>query len=183
MNFKLLSIIFLFLACFSPCLSAQDSLQQDSLRKTANFSIKEQNLVKLLELHYLQQPGDGNYTVTVAKAFDLQYAKKAYSLCAELNKLDTLQALTLDIGYIHELREEYDSAFTYYYNTVNLFEEAKKYDRTFSLTQNILYNNNTLYKIIEADKIEQKAQTKKTECSRVMVKDLKQIKHSRSKVT
>lgn len=150
--FVLFLSIFLNLFCFS------------QMHDTANFkgNVIAKNEIKslnsLLDLHYNQQPLDGEYNSELAKQFNLAYAKQAYMICKKANMFDTLQALAIDIGYIHSLREEYDSAFAYYFNTISFFEEKGIYDKNFSLTQNILYNNNTLYKIIEADKIEQQKQ-------------------------
>ena len=154
----LFSILAIFTLHFDGSSQVSDTVD---LKNTQKGRVMEKRLDSLLQLHYKQQPLDGNYNKILATGFNLQYAKSAYQICAEIHKLDTLQALTIDIGYIHELREEYDSAFAYYFNTISLFEETENYDKTFSLTQNILYNNNTLYKIIEADKIEQKKQSEK----------------------
>ena len=126
------------------------------LKNKLSKNQNELKLDRLLELHYNQQPLDGIYNVNLAKSFNLKFAKLAYQLCKEVKKYDTLQALAIDIGYIYSIREEYDSAFTYYVNTINIFEEIGRYDNTFSLTQNILYNNTTLYKIIEADRVDQR---------------------------
>lgn len=152
-RFGLFSLLAMILLNFNSYSEVPDSVEikSNSVRHT-----KEIILDSLLELHYNQQPPEEEYDANLAKVFNLEFAKVAYQICKEINKFDTLQALAIDIGYIHSLREEYDSAFTYYFNTISLFEETGKYDKTFSLTQNVLYNNNTLYKIIEADKIEQK---------------------------
>jgi serine phosphatase RsbU (regulator of sigma subunit) len=155
-QFIVLTILVINFSCFSQVLETTREVKIIGTSKDG-----KERLDSLLNLHYKQQPLDGNYTVDLAKEFDLQFAKNAYKICFETLRYDTLQSLAIDIGYIHELREEYDSAFAYYFNTISLFEETEKYDKTFSLTQNILYNNNTLYKIIETDKIEQKKQNKK----------------------
>ncbi|MDI9341640.1 MAG: SpoIIE family protein phosphatase [Sediminibacterium sp.] len=152
-RFNLFSFLAIFILNFNSYSVVLDSVDVKSDRIQSS---KKAVLDSLLELHYNQQPLEGNFNANSANVFNLNFAKMAYQICKKLNMFDTLQALAVDIGYIHSLREEYDSAFTYYFNTISLFEEMEKYDKTFSLTQNVLYNNNTLYKIIEADKIEQK---------------------------
>lgn len=157
MTLKLkLQLFFLLITITTYC----QNIDSNTVGINKNDMIKVKNLNILLKLHEQQKPKDENYTKLVAKNFNLSYAKSAYNLSIELSKLDTVQALTIDIGYILELREEYDSAFAYYYNTISLFEQLQKFDKTFSLTQNILYNNTDLYKIIEEDKLKQSAQNR-----------------------
>ncbi len=106
-------------------------------------------LDKLFAIHYKQQEILGDLTETNIHSFNPAYTKQAISLSSKLLKYDTLKALTVDLGFIFDLKKEYDSSFVYYNNCLTVFENANKYELTFSITQNIFYNNSLLQGIIK----------------------------------
>lgn len=115
----------------------------------------------LFQLHYLQQAITGELNEKNAATFDISYTKQAIRLAGELGKFDTLKSLTVDLGYIYDLNKNFDSSFVYYNDCLNLFEATNNYQLTFSIAQNILYNNSMLQNIIEENNKRALEQTKK----------------------
>jgi serine phosphatase RsbU (regulator of sigma subunit) len=116
-------------------------------------------LNNLFKLHYLQLKTIGELTEKNVAQFNLSYAKQAIVLAEKLGKYDTLKSLTVDLGYVFDLEKKFDSSFVYYSNCLNIFEYTNNYQLTFSIAQNILYNNSMLQSIIEENNkkaIEQK---------------------------
>lgn len=103
----------------------------------------------LFQLHYLQLSVIGELNEKNVDQFDISYAKTAIKLAGELSKFDTLKSLTVDVGYVFDLKKQFDSSFVYYSNCLSTFEYTNNYQLTFSIAQNILYNNSTLQNIIE----------------------------------
>lgn len=80
-------------------------------------------------------------------------------LAIEQEKYNTVKSLTIDVGYIYHLRKQYDTSFNYYYQCFEIFEATGKYELTYSVAQNILYNNSAMQKEIDESnkmKLEQK---------------------------
>jgi serine phosphatase RsbU (regulator of sigma subunit) len=119
---------------------------KETLAKCTNDTCR---LNTIFQLHYLQLKGLGELTEKNAEQFDISYAKEGIRLAGELNKYDTLKSLTVDLGYVFDLKKQFDSSFVYYSNCLNTFEYTNNYQLSFSIAQNILYNNSMLQSIIE----------------------------------
>lgn len=124
------------------------SLLVESLKQIKTDSAK---LNTLFQIHYFQLALIGDLSEDNVNKLNFNFTKQAIFLATELKKYDTLKSLTIDLGYIFDLNKNYDSSFVYYYNCLNTFENASKYELSSSLAQNILYNISNLQKIIEDD--------------------------------
>jgi serine phosphatase RsbU (regulator of sigma subunit) len=139
----------------------QDSINEmKSLVKSLDTcKNKASELNVLFQLHYYQQSLLGELSEKNVADLDLKYTKQAIQLAVDLQKYDTLKSLTVDLGYIFDLRKEFDSSFTYYSNCLNIFEASNNYQLTYSIAPAILYNNSQLQGVIEENSkkaIEQK---------------------------
>ena len=144
---------------------------QDSVKafKAMELSItsainQEDKLDKLVGTHYYQMALIGNeINEKNCFQFNTSYAKQGIDLAIELEKYDTLKSLAMDVGYVYDLRKQYDTSFNYYYQCLDIFETSGKYELTYSVAQNILYNSSAIQKEMdEANKLQQ-AQKRKIE--------------------
>lgn len=117
-----------------------------AIRSCKNDTIK---LDLLFNIHYYQQALIGELNETNVYKFDINYTRQAILLATRLRKFDTLKVLSIDIGYIFNLRKEYDSSFVYYDNCLSIFEATGNYSLSNSITQTILYNNSILQVAVE----------------------------------
>ncbi len=125
--------------------------------------LKDDSLLlnQLLKIHYYQQSLVGELNKGNSHTFKLDYAKRAINLAIKRNELNTLKALTVDVGYVFDLNLEYDSSFTYYSNCLNILDANESYDISSSIAQNILYNNNELQNVLKQSRSIEVAQEKK----------------------
>lgn len=123
-----------------------------------------QKLNQLFYAHYYQLALLGELNEKNCFTFNTTFAKQAIDLAIEQEKYDTLKSLTIDVGYIYDLRKQYDTSFNYYYQCFEIFEATGKYELTYSVAQNILYNNSAMQKEIDESnkmKLEQKRKIEK----------------------
>ncbi len=159
----LFTILTIFATNFYSQNTSNDSIKRfnnlvQQLPQTKNDTLR---LNLLFDIHYCQQALLGDLTEANINKFDDKFTKEAIRLATSLKKFDTLKSLTVDIGFIFDLRKEYDSSFFYYNNCLSAFEEANKYELTYAITQNIFYNNSLLQGIIKENNIRERAQTQK----------------------
>jgi serine phosphatase RsbU (regulator of sigma subunit) len=147
-------VIILFCICNVLCFSQETSGDKKTemnrlLNDWSHCNSDSCRLNKLFEIHYAQQALIGELTEKNVARFNTTYTKQAIALAIQLEKYDTLKSLTIDLGYIFDLSKQFDSSFVYYNNCLNIFEATNNYERAFSLSGNILYNNSLLQNIIE----------------------------------
>jgi len=151
---RLIPVLFLFSTVQIKSQSNQtDSAKYFSslIRQLDDCKTDSEKLDKLFEIHYYQQALIGELNETNIRGFNTKYTKQAIFLARDLKKFDTLKSLTLDLGYIFDLNKNFDSSFVYYSECLNVFEASKKFQLTYFIAQNILYNNSMLQSIIEED--------------------------------
>lgn len=143
----------------------KDSLKQFNLliKEAQLLSSPSQQLDLLFEIHYYQLALLGELNEKNCFKFNTSFAKQAIDLSVELEKYDTLKSLTLDIGYIYDLRKHFDTSFTYYNNCLNILESVERYDLTASIAYSVFYNNSALQKEIEENNKLKLIQKKKIE--------------------
>ncbi|MBL0328594.1 MAG: SpoIIE family protein phosphatase [Bacteroidetes bacterium] len=134
---------------FSQSNHADSTIQLNNLIKELdNCKDDTVRLNKLFQIHYYQQSLIGELNETSISKFNTKYTKQAIALARDLKKFDTLKSLTIDLGYIFDLDKNFDSSFVYYNECLNVFEATNNFQLTYSITQNILYNNSMLQSII-----------------------------------
>lgn len=168
--FKHINTLIALSVCFVPFVSFgqthQDSIKELDLmvKQIETARDNSQKLDYLCYAHYYQNALLGEITEKNCFKFNTSYAKQGIDLAVELEKYDTLKALSSDLGYIYDIRKQYDSSFNYYNNCLNMLEAVGRYDLTTSIAYNVLYNNGEMQKQIEESnrmKLEQKRKIEK----------------------